>query len=191
MKKIFILLFCCLCLTSKAQQCNVQGIIQYYYNDYIGYKPDIGAEVMFIKYSSTHKIPNRSKWEKYQNLVDKWIKFRYLRKHFNFNDALNKVGLNECDKDTIQNLGVELANEKNNIIEKNLVKYTTIVDATGKYSITIPYGTYYILIKSRNRKFPTVLEYENRYHMERVKLNSPTQIVSFDFDILRNTCELF
>ena len=57
MKKIFIiLLFTIIYIDASAQNCKVQGVIQYYHNDYLGYRPDLGAEVMFIKYSSTYKI---------------------------------------------------------------------------------------------------------------------------------------
>ena len=76
-----------------------------------------------------------------------------------------------------------LENNISEAIEKGLVKYTTIVNGSGMYEISVPYGIYYVLIKSKNRKLPTVLEYKNRYYMKRVNLNSPTQIISFDFDI--------
>lgn len=185
MKKLFII--CALCMTSClsifAQQCKVQGIVQYYHNEYIGHRADLGAEVMFIKYSSTHKIPDRKKWETYQDLVEKWIKAAYYQKYFSTAEACKNAGFNLEDKKTIQALGLELSVEKDKAIEKGLVKYTTIVNGSGMYEISVPYGIYYVLIKSNNRELPTVLEYKNRYHMQRVHLNSPTQIISFDFDI--------
>lgn len=184
MKKLFILCVVALIgLTANAQQCKVQGVVQYYHNEYIGHRADLGAEVMFIKYSSTYKIPNRQKWETYQDLVEKWIKAAYYHKYFGTVEACEHAGFKLEDKETIQALGLELAVEKNDIIEKGLVKYTTLVDGSGMYNITLPYGIYYVLIKSKNRELPTVLEYENRYHMVRVDLKSPTAVISFDFDI--------
>ena len=178
---LFVILFAG--ITANAQQCKVQGIVQYYHNEYIGHKADMGAEVMFIKYSSTLKIPNRQKWETYQDIVEKSIKAAYYRKYFSKAEAFENAGLTEEDLTKMQELGLELAVEKNDAIEKGLVKYTTIVDGSGMYEISVPYGIYYVLIKSKNREYPSVLEYENRYHMVRVDLKSPTQIISFDFDV--------
>lgn len=178
---LFVILFAG--ITSNAQQCKVQGIVQYYHNEYIGHKADMGAEVMFIKYSSALKIPNRQKWETYQDIVEKSIKAAYYHKYFGKAEAFENAGLAEEDLTKMQELGLELAVEKNDAIEKGLVKYTTIVDGSGMYEISVPYGIYYVLIKSKNRKYPSVLEYENRYHMVRVDLKSPTQIISFDFDV--------
>lgn len=187
MKKILlvVLLFgISTCL--NAQKCNVQGVIQYFYNDYVGFKPDVGSEIMFIKYSSTHKVPNRQKWETYQSLVEKWIEFGKSRKYLDRSKALEYSGYKQGDKDSIQALGAELFLERITIEEEGLVKYTTVVGASGKYEISVPYGTYYILVKSKNRKLATALEYFNRYYMQRVVLNSPTKIVSYDFDIYRS-----
>ncbi len=186
MKKFFIICFLSiLCFNASAQQCKVQGVIQYYHNDYLGYRPDLGAEVMFIKYSPTYKIPDRQTWETYQSLIDKWINFGELRRYYGETISYEKSGLKISDKDIIQELGVKLTVEKDNIIEKGLVKYTTIVNSTGMYDISVPYGTYYVLIKSKNRKFPTALELNNRYRMIRVVLNNPTKVISYDFDFLR------
>ena len=171
---------------ANAQQCRVQGIVQYYYNEYIGYKADCGAEVMFIKYSSALKLPTRSTWETYQDLVDRWIKASYYYKHFGLKEACEKADFKKEDRNTIQELGLKLAVEKNSAIENGLVKYTTIVDGGGMYDITVPYGIYYILIKSKNRNLPTVLEHENRYQMIRVDLKSPTKVISYDFNIPLN-----
>ena len=184
MKKIYIFCFMlCISIAANAQMCKVQGIVQYYHNEYIGHKADMGAEVMFIKYSSALKIPNRQKWETYQDIVEKSIKAAYYRKYYGETDAFKMAGLTKEDLSKMQELGLLLTVEKDQAIEKGLVKYTTIVNGSGMYEISVPYGIYYILIKSKNRKYPSVLELNNRYHMVRVDLKSPTQIISFDFDV--------
>lgn len=170
-------------IVANAQQCRVQGVVQYYHNEYLGHQPDLGAEVMFIKYSSATKVPNRAKWEEYQDMVEKWIKAAYYRKYFALEEAYESAGFKEEYKDKIQELGIELALERMQCEDNGQVKYTTLVNGTGMYDITVPYGIYYVLIKSKNRKLPTVLEMSNRYHMVRVDLKSPTQVISFDFDI--------
>lgn len=169
----------------NAQKCNVQGVVQYIYNDYIGFKPDTGSEVMFIKYSSTHKVPNRQKWETYHSMVEKWIKFDKSREYLRRDEALEYSGYKQGYKDSIQTLGAELLLERITIESEGLIKYSTVVDASGKFDINVPYGTYYILIKSKNRKLTTGLEFYNRYYMVRTVLNTPTKIVSYEFDIPR------
>ena len=114
----------CLCLTVQAQQCNVQGVIQYFYNDYIGFKPDIGAEVMFIKYSSAHKIPKRNTWENYQGLIDGWIKYEKLRHYFSRSEAEIGSGFKEEYGDSIQMLSAQLLLETWEYEEKNMIKYS-------------------------------------------------------------------
>ena len=187
MKKFIVLslLFVVASMHICAQKCNVQGIVQYYYNDYIGFRADTGSEVYFIKYSSVHKVPTRQKWEKYQDMVEKRIKYTMLHRYLNRDEAEQHSGYKQEFEDSIQTLGGELLLERLLIEEEGLAKYTAVVDASGKYEISVPYGTYYILIKSKNRKIMTPLEALNRYHMERVVLKSSTKVVSFDFNIIR------
>ena len=168
-----------------AQKCNVQGIVQYFYNDHFGFKPDTGAEVLFVKYSSKHKVPNRNKWESYQSMTEKMIKYSVYRKNLSRDDAMFHSRYKPEYMDSIRTLGAELFLEKIVIEQEGLVKYSTVVDASGKFDISVPYGTYYILIKSKNRELPTALEYNNRLYMVRTVLNSPTKIISYDFDIPR------
>lgn len=169
----------------NAQNCNVQGVIQYFHNDYVGYRPDIGAEVMFVKYSSTRKIPKRKDWEAYQTLVDNWIKYEEINNTLNRADSEKYSGYKEEYADSMLMLSSKLLLETWEYEENNQIRYSTVVDASGKYSISVPYGTYYVWIKSNNRKLPTLLEKEHRQRMIRVVLNSPTKVISYDFDIPR------
>ena len=173
------------CICTNAQQCKVQGVVQYFYNDFFGFKPDTGAEVLFIKYSSKYKVPTRKKWESYQSMTEKMIKYSVYRKDLSRDDAMHHSGFKPEYMDSIKALAPELLLERVLIEEEGLAKYSTIVDASGKYEISVPYGTYYILIKSKNRKLPTLLEFQNRVYMVRTVLNSPTKIISYDFDITR------
>lgn len=186
MKKVFMLsFFASLCLVAMAQQCNVQGVIQYFHNDYVGFRPDTGAEVMFVKYSSTHKIPKKKIWEAYQTLVDNWIKYEEINNTLNRADSEKYSGYKEEYADSMLMLSSKLLLETWEYEENNQIRYSTVVDASGKYSISVPYGTYYVWIKSNNRKLPTLLEKEHRQRMVRVVLNSPTKVISYDFDIPR------
>ena len=186
MKRILLFTFAIFYLNTAfvmAQNCNVQGIVRYFFNDYIGYKPDTGAEVMFIKYSKKYQIPKIKVWNNYQEMMDNWRKYKKSRKYFNVEDSERRSGFKEEYKDSILTMSGLLMLERDEIIEKGLVKYSTVVDATGKYSISIPIGTYYILFKSSNRQQGTLLETKNRYYMTRVKLTTSTKVLSYDFDI--------
>lgn len=185
-KKITLLIIAILGISSaSAQTCNVQGIVQYFYNDYIGFRPDLGAEVLFIKYSSANKAPNIKKWNAYQDLFDKYFIYREYMAWHSEAESSKVSGFKKEYIDSLQTLGLELLEETLIYEDKNMIKYSTIVDASGKYSINIPYGTYYVLIKSKNRQFQTALEAINRQRMFRVVLNSPTKIINYDFDIPR------
>lgn len=185
-KKIILLIIAILGINVvNAQKCNVQGIVQYFYNDYIGFRADLGAEVLFIKYSSTNKAPNIKKWNAYQDLIDKYIIYRKCMAWFSEEESSKKSGFKKEYIDSLETLSMELLEETLIYEDKNMIKYSTVVDDSGKYSINIPYGTYYVLIKSKHRRLPTVLEAINRQRMFRVVLNSPTKIISYDFDMLR------
>lgn len=173
------------CICTNAQKCKVQGVVQYFYNDFFGFKPDTGTEIMFVKYSSKYKVPSRKKWESYQSMTEKLIKYSIYRKDLNRDDAMHHSGFKPEYVDSIKTLALDLLLERVMIEEEGLVKYSTIVDASGKFDISVPYGTYYILIKSKNRTLPTLLESKNRYYMVRTVLNSPTKIISYDFDTTR------
>ena len=151
----------------------------------MGYKPDAGAEVHFLKYSSKYKSPDRKKWDAYQELVDNWIKYEKYIKVFDKKKTEEVSGFKREYKDSLQTLAAELLFETGEYESRNMIKYSTVVDDSGKYNISIPYGIYYVWIKSKNRKILTLLEYGNRQRMIRVDLKSPTKIISYDFDIVR------
>ncbi len=187
MKK-FLFLVALIMATSMgltAQTCKVQGVVRYYYNNYIGFKPDVGAEVHFLKYSSKYKTPDKKKWDAYQDLVDNWIKYKKYIKVFDKKKTEEVSGFKREYNDSLQKLGGLLLIETAEYESKNVIKYSTVVDDSGKYSISVPYGIYYVWIKSKNRKLPTLLEYENRQRMIRVDLKSPTKIISYDFDVVQ------
>lgn len=171
------------CEYITAQTCDVQGIVRYFYNDYIGYKADIGAEVMFIKYNSKYKVPQIKNWMNYQTLLDNRREYLKYRKYYNVEESEKNSGFKEEYVDSILSLSRTLFIEKEKIINNGLVKYSAVVDGTGKYSLKVPIGTYYVLFKSANRKLDTYLEEDNKYYMIRVNLNSTTKILSFDFEL--------
>ena len=66
--------FCSLNITyGIAQKCKVQGVVRYEFNDYVGYKADIGAEINFIAKEDADSL-NVLHWDEYEKLAKKTIK---------------------------------------------------------------------------------------------------------------------
>lgn len=57
-----------------------------------------------------------------------------------------------------------------------------LITGDGTYTMNVPYGRYYIICKSANRKRNTLLEKNNRFYIYEVTLNSSSKILNFDFD---------
>jgi hypothetical protein len=169
-----------------AQQCKVQGLVQYKFNDYVGYKIDAGAEIGVISLENAKKLGfNKKDWEDYDRLSKDYIKYLEVK-----NDPeITDVNL------FLQLLGVKFTNKEKELLDSldskclsqyleisSNYEYIELVDASGKYALTLPYGEYYIFAKSKNRERALVLELTGRILMEEIKIDKPTKIVSFDFD---------
>lgn len=164
-KILLITLLTFICGSSIAQNCKLKGIVQYKFNDNIGYKIDVGAEVYVVL---KEKLPNFKieTWEKYENAAKVSIEYwEYLNEPAGAFPPLD----NECKKQ------FEEASE--------LFEDVSLVDATGNYQLTLPYGEYYIfaISKNRNRSFSNT-EKENRIIVKEVILDKPIKILSIDFD---------
>lgn len=68
------------------------------------------------------------------------------------------------------------------IENKSIAPYMSLIDSSGKYSIELPYGSYFVFVKSTNRTRPTFAELTGRLILERVTIDKPTQVLSFDFE---------
>lgn len=168
---------------SNAQQCNLQGIVKYEYNDYIGYKIDVGAEIYVISVSNADSV-NISDWERYQELAKNYMFYLSIK-----NDPdTGWVGI-----ETVRSL-TEFSEEKEKELEaldskcfsqfvhvKSNAEYIALVDGSGKYQIELPYGDYYIAAKSNNRMRGLITEIGGRVILEKITINKPATIVGFDF----------
>lgn len=69
-----LMLFACFILS--AQNCNIQGVVQYEYNDYVGYKIDAGAEIGVISLKTANEIGvNVETWDKYEKLAKSYMSY--------------------------------------------------------------------------------------------------------------------
>ena len=167
MKKLFLLV-AILFATSiglNAQNGKLKGIVQYQFNDHVGYKVDVGAEVYVISKQNELSSLNISNWNEYEKYAIASIKYwEYLGKpleEFTKLDPLCAMQLKKA-MDCIEDLA--------------------LVDSSGKYELELQYGTYYIIAKSknRNRSF-SLTENNNRILVKEIEINKPTTILSFDF----------
>ena len=165
-----------------AQECKVQGIVRYKFNDYVGYKSDNGAQVYFVEKKAIDSS-NVEIWKEYEALADKQT-FHLLL----MNESDGVVG-----EETVREFSkFSVADEKrlNEIDSQCLVyyiqwvgnaSYVALVDDSGKYEVEIPFGEYYVIAKSANRERLTITELTGRALLQETNINKNVKIISFDF----------
>jgi hypothetical protein len=115
--------------TGQNQNGKISGVITYFFNDNLGYKPDVGAEVLVI---SSAKISNFN-----YSIIDSFLNPEMY-------SITNKTVLSELDKGAWD----EIAKIK---YENIAYCQKLIVDGNGNFSSDFPEGTYYVLVTSANR----------------------------------------
>ena len=194
MKKFCITLMLILCcgMAQAQNSCKVQGVVRYYYNDTFKYRPDLGAEIRFIPKTQQDTIPSCDKWEEYETKSRKVVKYLltvaewkdsgvfymmddaegYLRKNWD---------VTIVDESRVKQLSEQLFTEVATLIgdDRNMC----VVDNSGMYSITLPYGDYYVVMKSANRDRPYMAELLGRIYVKEINLNSSTKVISHDFEL--------
>lgn len=183
--KLFLIAILALCTFSTfAQNCNVQGVIRYKYNDYIGYKADLGATVYFIPKSDTVKFLMTA-WNRYQELAPRKSQYLLMKEDY-YSDEYDEPIRSTCkygkaEEEILERLDGTCATELPKV--ESVPSFVTVVDNSGKYEISVPYGEYYIFIRSNNRSRMTLTELLGNIHLEEIKLNTPMKIISHDFEI--------
>ena len=175
---VLAILFVAIVSKSNAQQCNLQGVVKYKYNDYIGYEIDDGAEIYIISVSSVPNI-NFQAWEKYQELAKDYMHFLDFKNEFGITYA-RTFCLSEAEEKVLDSLELKCFSES--IYIKTNAEFIALVDGTGKYSLQLPFGEYYILAKSNNRKRPIIMELDGRIILKKETIDKPNKILSFEFD---------
>ena len=88
--------FCSLNITyAIAQKCKVQGVVRYEFNDYVGYKADIGAEINFIAKEDADSL-NVLHWDEYEKLAKKQSNHLIIKQSVedSYGVSRNLVGIN-------------------------------------------------------------------------------------------------
>lgn len=144
---------------AHSQKGKIQGVITYFFNDYQGNKPDLGAEVYIV---------DSAKCPKYDSEVS-----------FQFELA----SIKDNKGDDFKKLDIKNALNNKEITSCESVNKTT-VDASGKYSIDLPEATYFILIKSKGRTGLSVTEIMGKVYLMKIKLkNDQVKDVSYNFPL--------
>ena len=188
MMKVSLFLVVYLFLNSvlgMAQKCKVQGVVRYKYNDYIRYKEDIGAEISFIAKADADSL-NISHWDEYGRLAQKQSAHKILAKSVESSYAANEDVIRSVSKFSVNDEArlkkldeICLAEYLRGV---TLSSYVGLVDNSGKYEVEIPYGEYYVIAKSANRKRSTLTEITGRILFKEIQIDKPMKILSFDFD---------
>lgn len=145
-----LLIFCLslFCATScLGQTTKIHGVVTYFFNEYQGDKPDIGAKVYVVD-SANCKF-------------DRDVAFRY-----DMASIGHKAGESDFDS-------ADLHNAHNNyLIMQSESAYTTTVDGAGNYSLDVKPGTYYIMIQSKGRNRVSVSELLGKVWYTKEKLRA-------------------
>ena len=156
MKKLLFLLFVGLATLTSCDKPvgTVSGTVTYFYNDFIGYKPDVGATV----YVTTAGCDSLS-------------------------DYLDEAELSNITGEPIDSV-LECSTYRmlHKILQDSLVA-TTNVNGLGEYTIDLPEGNYRLIFKSVGRKRLNLVEFEGRVEVERVKVEgekNTNESVKFD-----------
>lgn len=209
---ILILLFLISSITGFSQT-KISGVITYYFNEYQGNKPDIGASVILIDSSKAtnfnYKIYENfhygkayqklyfSALERYENYTSILAKLKKGKKYDADREKMN-VGIADAQKD-MDKYAKEMARYEFDSAEKSaktgvdlalqLLKLDEdlpkkTVDSNGNYSMNIKPGVYYVYIKSKNRTSLLMPESDGNVYIKKVRIAENTdKDVSHNFEL--------
>lgn len=169
--------------TLKAQKSNIKGVVRYEHNDYVGYRADVGAEIYVISVQKADSV-DISKCKKYEECAKDYMKYKIEKADPDnryIDDSMLRLisGFYKADEEALNDLDSYFFNQSSFIKEN--AEYIELVDESGKYSIELPYGEYYFLAKSNNRDRSLMSELMGRVLIEKVTIDKPSKIISFDF----------
>jgi len=157
----------------KQENGKIFGVVTYYFNHNYGDKPDVGSTV-FVADSAMHPEINFEDVQIYQ----KAIAFRNLSNLLKKpNQPLPALMQAQADKykweDSTVFDGIDKLSYRNIKLLQNSDKvFNSVVDGVGNFSQKVAPGTYYILIKSNNRKGSTNTELSGQIYFKKVLIKA-------------------
>lgn len=199
-KKIITFIFCIFSLFNYSQT-SLSGVISYYFNEYQGNKPDLGASVTLID-SAKVKNFDFTLYEKYHyGKFYQKMYFSALERYESYSQAYKKtegkkkmLEQNETFKKEIEDAQKDMERHQKQIefyqyettekaakISMNLYLQLLkldddlpkkTVDANGNYSLVVKPGIYYVLIKSKNRTNSyDFIESNGKIYIKKIKIS--------------------
>lgn len=167
-----------------ARQGSIFGVVTYYFNKNYGDKPDVGAEVYII---DSVKVPDFN-----LSVVDSFYYATFYKNLYLEYKSMGKVPDNIMkevekyhldDKQAIDSLDKSASTNIFKILYSDDVM-KTVVDGIGNYSVKLKPGTYYVHIKSNNRKGMSMTEVMGKVKCEKVVVKDGGDInVSYNFGL--------
>ena len=214
MKKIIFTLLLFIISIIGYSQTTVSGVVTYYFNEYQGNKADIGASVTLIDslkvknfdyklyenyhYGKFYQNMYLKSQERYEKYLAGFKKTEGKKKYAVDNETFKK-GMEDAQKDMDGHMK-QIILYKSETPEKfakistdlymqllklddDLPKKT--VDGNGNYSINIKPGTYYALIKSKNRANSlSIVENDGKIYIKKIKIaENDNKDVSKNFEL--------
>lgn len=166
----------------QKQNGKITGSVRYKYNDYQGFKTDVGAVVYALPVEALQDIASYEDIKKYEDLAGKKTQYLLAIKELDGNKTLAFMSSHyyESDDKILEELDSKMVNLIAALKSKKV--NMALIDAGGTYTMELPYGEYFIVFKSKNRERPTVSELTGRFHVEKILLNTLTELVECDFD---------
>lgn len=185
MKRVLLItMIALLAISCKQEPGTVTGVVTYFFNEYQGYKPDIGAEVYLtpencdsinnylrVSHAKARIESNKYNLEEFKSYGEKENK--------EIIDDLNKLIksdqeiVNSYTKDTtIFNQNENEAFRKLHIIKTNKDTYKTTVDGVGNFTIDVPPGKYNAIIISVGRTKVNLLEVHGQIIIKSIEVKS-------------------
>jgi hypothetical protein len=198
MKKMYLLMFLLIPALGISQTTSISGVVTYFFNDYQGNKPDIGAKVYIIN-ALTNPALNfgvvdsfitarkcRGLYIGFLEIFSKWDELQKQYegdKNYQDNYELAKASADKS-KEYIDQYYAEMVkygvetDEKFAALDKrtfsSLLKINDdnsilrTVDGVGNYSVNVKPGTYYVYIVSKNRSNSNWSETFGKIYYQRV-----------------------
>ncbi len=198
MKLLFILLF--LPFFSIAQKTELNGVVTYFFNDYQGNKPDIGAKVYLIDSSSNPSFDFQAIYDFKYGSFYRYLYSRYLEIEKVNENIIKEYGKKKLYKQIVddsklkaeearskakghysemEKYGVENKEKFDSLDKKcTLMIYKMeqnnpiikTVNGIGSYNFNISPGVYYVLIISKNRVAINMTESTGRVYCEKLRI---------------------
>lgn len=181
MKRLSLLLFVLFTVSVNAQECKLKGFVRYKHNDYVGYRADAGAEVYVVSTKNNHHFNDES-WEAYETYAKQYVEYLMLKNDPEIPSEylFMFTKWRSSDKESLDKLDMKCLDQYSKSIDS--FEDIALIDESGKYELQLPYGEYYVLVISKNRDRPTLLEIQGRKLLYKVVLNQASKILSVDFE---------